>query len=440
MSELTYEDFKQRLTIQDLLLDAGYHMNRRDGLRYPSYVRLDSDGRRIRGDKFIVTGNNTCCFQPPTYKNYNIISFIKEHPDLFSDYRPGMSPDRLVNLVCNRLLNHPIDNREVMIFDPIKNAKPFKLDNYELFRFDSDRWETQKKFYPFFVHRGIDLRTQAAFKDHFMLATKINEDKLSYTNLSFPLYVPGQNEIVGFEERGRMRKLAETYKGKAEGSNSSQGLWIANLSDVPLEKADRVLWFESAYDAMAYHQLHREEGKDQNAVYVSTGGHPTQKQLMRMLEAAPLATQYLCFDNDQAGKKFAINYAYTPTPEWKDYVNSMTDPLKRGSGNAVFLPESISPLYCKAENAEIEFYSSRSSGLICKEELEEIKQEALSALHEYHQHLKEALPFRKNIVITNVPDGHKDWNDVLLAHLRQAQENDIDETLTEERRTPAYRR
>ena len=53
--DLTYDDFLQRLNIQDVLIDAGYHLNRRDGLRYPSYVRLDSDGRRIRGDKFIVT-------------------------------------------------------------------------------------------------------------------------------------------------------------------------------------------------------------------------------------------------------------------------------------------------------------------------------------------------------------------------------------------------
>lgn len=53
--DLTYDDFLQRLNIQDVLIDAGYHLNRRDGLRYPSYVRIDSEGRRIRGDKFIVT-------------------------------------------------------------------------------------------------------------------------------------------------------------------------------------------------------------------------------------------------------------------------------------------------------------------------------------------------------------------------------------------------
>lgn len=41
--DLTYDDFLQRLNIQDVLIDAGYHLNRRDGLRYPSYVRLDSE-------------------------------------------------------------------------------------------------------------------------------------------------------------------------------------------------------------------------------------------------------------------------------------------------------------------------------------------------------------------------------------------------------------
>ena len=60
MAKLTYDDFKQRLSIQDVLVDAGYTLNRRDGLRYPSYVRLGSDGRRIHGDKFIVTANGQC--------------------------------------------------------------------------------------------------------------------------------------------------------------------------------------------------------------------------------------------------------------------------------------------------------------------------------------------------------------------------------------------
>ena len=33
MSELTYEDFKQRINIQEVLQDAGYRLNRKDGIR-----------------------------------------------------------------------------------------------------------------------------------------------------------------------------------------------------------------------------------------------------------------------------------------------------------------------------------------------------------------------------------------------------------------------
>ena len=40
-NELTYNDFLQRLNIQELLVDAGYQLNKRDGLRYPSYVTVN---------------------------------------------------------------------------------------------------------------------------------------------------------------------------------------------------------------------------------------------------------------------------------------------------------------------------------------------------------------------------------------------------------------
>ena len=134
--DLTYNDFLQRLSIQDVLRDAGYHLNKRDGLRYPSYVRTDSDGKRVHGDKYLVTPNGQCCFQPPNQKLYNVISFIKEHPNMFADYRVGMSTDRLVNLVCNRLLNNPIQERKPQIIAPKAMSKPFSLKDYDVHRFD----------------------------------------------------------------------------------------------------------------------------------------------------------------------------------------------------------------------------------------------------------------------------------------------------------------
>ncbi|MCC2234651.1 MULTISPECIES: toprim domain-containing protein [Bacteroidaceae] len=312
--DLTYDDFLQRLNIQDVLIDAGYHLNRRDGLRYPAYVRLDNEGRRIRGDKFIVTQQGKCCFHAQQQKVYNIISFIKEHPHFFAEYHAGMSPDRLVNLVCNRLLHIPVTERETRIVQPKRDVKPFQMTDYDIHRFNPQDRETQKKFYPFFKHRGIDLYTQYAFHRDFFLATRHRADGLQFTNLAFPLSLPGNSEqIVGLEERGRPRMDGSgSYKGKAEGSNSSEGLWIANLRE-PLDKVGGIAWFESAYDAMAFYQVNREMIKSnpdlsRKSIYVSTGGTPTDGQIRGMLTETPAASHFLCFDNDAAGRGFVERF------------------------------------------------------------------------------------------------------------------------------------
>lgn len=313
--ELTYDDFLQRLDIQDVLVDAGYHLNKRDGLRYPSYIRTDSNGTRIRGDKFIVTGGGKCCFQPPQQKLYNIISFIKSFPEKFAEHRNGVSPDRLVNLVCNRLLNHPIENRPICIIQPKQHSRPFSLQDYDIHHFDVNDRETHKRFYPYFKNRGIDIFTQRAFAGHFFLATKHRTDGLSYANLAFPLVLPKEpDKVVGLEERGRPKMDGSgSYKGKAEGSNSSEGLWIANFSGEPLHQAGGVAWFESGYDAIAFHQLHRDTFRDnpelsKKSVFVSTGGTPTDMQIRGMLSATPNVNHYLCFDNDSAGREFVNKF------------------------------------------------------------------------------------------------------------------------------------
>lgn len=245
MSELTYEDFKQRINIQEVLQDAGYHLNRKDGIRYPSYVRLDSNGRRIRGDKFIVTRNGMCCFQPPEQRNYNIISFIKEHPHFFAEYTPGMSKDRLVNLVCNRLLNQPVTERNARVLNPEKQNKPFNANDYEWQSFDLGNWESQKKFYPYFKNRGIDLATQRLFADNIFLTTKLRTDGKRYTNLSFPLTLPNKpDEKAGLEERSRPNREGKmVYKGMAAGSNATQGIWIGNPGHLALPEVRNVYWF-----------------------------------------------------------------------------------------------------------------------------------------------------------------------------------------------------
>lgn len=305
---LTYDDFLRRVSIEDVLQDAGYRFYRRDGLKYPSFIRLGSDGRKVPGDKFIVNAGGWGCFQPPEQKVYNVISFIKEHPDLFKDYKPGMDKNLLVNIVCNRLLNHPVSEAELRTAVPNRSVKPFRLSDYKLQHLDPTDRNSQRAFDRFFGSRGIDHDTQTIFKDFFMLATRQRKDGLSFANLSFPLTVSGKEAVVGLEERGRVRKDGKSYRGKAEGSNGTEGLWIANLTDGPLNKAKTVMWLESAYDAMAQFQLDRCKDFKPYSVYVSTGGNPTIMQIRGMLSATPKAEHFLGFDKDVAGKQFVANF------------------------------------------------------------------------------------------------------------------------------------
>lgn len=402
---LTYDDFRERIDIQDVLRDAGYHLNRRDGLRWPSYVRVDSDGRRVHGDKFIVTANGKGCFHPPEMKVYSVVSFIVNHPDLFQEYRPGMNPHHLVNLVCNRLLNQPIDPSMRNIIEPRRLSRPFSVKDYQFTYFQKLNAENMRQFAPFFNSRMIKPYVQKAFASYFMLAAKQvdNEKNISRTNLAFPLTVPGSKDIVGLEERGRPRLDGSSgYKGKALGSNSSEGLWIASPKGTELKDARHVLWFESAYDAMAFYQLHARGNDDmKEAVYLSTGGNPTVMQFRGVIKEAPQACHHLCFDNDMAGRQFAENFLTELRhlrerlpkvgEDMKDYMASLRNPEDLLSGDEYRLPKDLQDAYGQYENEADELYSMKTSGLCPDFEIEEQTRKAMRLHEEYYKKLMDKL-------------------------------------------------
>ena len=511
-NELEYSDFLQKLSIQEVLQDAGYQLNKRDGIRYPSYVRIGSDGCRVRGDKFLVTPNGACCFQPPEQKNFNVISFIKEHPQMFRDYKVGMSPDRLVNLVCNRLLNVPMEERKQRIFEPAKEAKPFQLSDYELHKFYPKDRDSQKKFYGYFKPRGIDLTTQYAFNKAFFLATKEMPDGKRFTNLSFPLRKPSEpDNVAGMEERSRPNAQGVTsYKGMARNSNAAEGLWIASPRNTALDKATDVYWFESAFDAMAYYQLTKENLKESihgyeqmqsegsysgdaemreledelkelnKAIFVSTGGNPSLGQMRGMIDATHQANHHLGFDRDEAGQTFAISFAMTKADrsfnshigtngnlvvvdttdgykrteiDLKDfsfpkamaalgighimkynemaiYLKSLSDPQNIFSGDCDLLPFPASSAYGKYESSWQELQSSKQSGLVCKEELDELRQEAIKNADAYHVALKSAFEEYKRqgrqTTYNPCEQGFKDWNDQLLDKRQYSQTDQVE--------------
>lgn len=403
--QLSYDDFREHLCIQDVLIEAGYQFYRSDGLRYPTYVRLDSFGKKISGDKFVVMPNGKCCFKPPEKKVYGITSFISEHPHLFKDYHEGMDLNRLINLVCNRLLNHPIENRMQRIIQPRRDIKPFDINNYRVQQFQKYNFDNIKKFYPFFASRKIDVATQRAFASHFNLAAiKIDGNTGRFLqNLSFPMRIPGHEEIVGLEQRGMPRLDGKSgYKGKALGSNSSEGLWIASPNGTKLKDAKDVLWFESAYDAMAYYQLAAKKGKNlDNSVFLSTGGTPTVMQYRGVIKEARNACHHLCFDNDLAGKQFVQNFDLEKRnvmkglpkvcEDMKAYMDTLKNANDYHSGETDLLPDDVRDAYGKYWDACDELYSMKHSGLCCPEDIKVQEDLAKKLFREYNEMMRSKL-------------------------------------------------
>ncbi len=254
------------------------------------------------------------------YKIFRAVIYISV---LLEFFEYAIDPSPMGSIVCelhDRIKQWMIYHDGNMVYSKVAT---FLLDR-----------ATQKLFYPYFKHRGIDLYTQYAFHKHFVLAAKQRSDGLSFANLAFPLTKPNEEKVIGLEERGRPRMDGSGgYKGKAEGSNSAEGLWIANLTGKPLSQAKEILWFESAYDAMAEYQINPAK-----SVFVSTGGTPTTGQIRGMLEVTPNARHYLGFDKDEAGRQFVENFkaiakelgfrqenvqAYHPSGIYKDWNDAL---------------------------------------------------------------------------------------------------------------------
>ena len=447
--EQTFENYRNRLDIRDVLEDAGYTHYKRDGLRYPAYVRLDSNGRRISGDKYLVSPGRNCCFQPPKIKLYSVTSFIWEHPDLFAEYRQGIKESALVHKVCQRLLNMPVEQSNRKVLDPIRDSRPFDVKDYHLEHFHPNDFDSQKPFYAFFKSRGIDFATRCAFHNSFVLATRTANDGSVYKNLSFPMYIPGQpDRCVGFEERGYPHKDGTARKGMAAGSNASEGVWMASPKGTELNEAKTVFVFESAYDALAFYQLQmkQDSGLDyqgrrelKSAVYVSTGGNPSYGQMQGLIQHAPNATFHLAFDNDMAGKQFVTNFemvANSLSPiasgkvpsEMQPFIENFTNPLNTTQDLLAIddeqydaLPKSLRELYIKYDSAKEEALEYHYSPFLCQED----KQEAADKMNRAFQDFKTALFEKLHVedgqnlqpvkTIRETPtEGYKDFNDELL--------------------------
>ena len=98
--------------------------------------------------------------------------------------------------------------------------------------------------------------------------------------------------MKGYEIRGY-----GGYKSKAAGTDSSSAAWVADFSGGNPEAVRCVFFCESAFDAMAFHQMNRNQLHPDVAL-VSLGGTFSDNQITGVMNRFPNAKAFDCFDND----------------------------------------------------------------------------------------------------------------------------------------------
>jgi hypothetical protein len=141
------------------------------------------------------------------------------------------------------------------------------------------------------IIRDISVDTIKEFKD---IILKDNRQNNCFPNFE---YYFDENDRFKFNLCGFEIKNPVTRFKLQQGSKGLWGKKIGNSQDIYV--------FESAYDAMAFRELHQKEG-----FYISVGGSISPKQieyLKSVIKSAKSNNINLCLDNDTAGNTLSDN-------------------------------------------------------------------------------------------------------------------------------------
>lgn len=302
-NKYTFQDFKTKISIMQVAIELGYKYDARDGKTQPAFVKHDINGIEI--DKIYIKNPQNNSIQgywrrSLTGKNSSgdLIGFVRENLSLFPESHGTRNEIDALNKVLGKLAGVAMQPEYIMktFVDKYKNweNKPFILDRYER---ETDNVNSEMKF---FSQRGISREMAELFtKAGAIELIKDKESKWNFKNLGFPYRVPGKEEIVGYEVRG-----LKGFKGKAEGTDSTNASWTAYIGDkrkYAPTAIKQVHFAESAYDIMAFVQLNKSRINLDNSIFVSTGGTFSEKQMQNLFAHYSNAIPVLHFDNDLNG-------------------------------------------------------------------------------------------------------------------------------------------
>ena len=314
-----FRALKEKVSIEDVAYALGYRINKSAGIG--RYIEMSLVDRGVVADAIVINNHADLArqsfFHRTTGKGGDVIELIKENINaLGAPYSTNIY--ERVGAVLSKFANEPLPES--------KSREYAAKSHYENQSFDKSRFEihdaTERlfKILPITTPRNIDKQTVETFAPHLSTIVDLNA-RYQFENLAFPYRKPGSEEMEGAEWRGQYGK-----KGKVAGTNSSSAAWIADFSSdhgrMPLNAKD-VFFFESGFDAMAFYQKNKAEIDLHSSVFVSLGGSFGEKQVQGIANLYKGAKAWDCFDNDLAGRIFAVRM--TSIVEGKPLTYSISD-------------------------------------------------------------------------------------------------------------------
>lgn len=288
---LTFDDYKSKISIIQVLEDLGYRQDKADGKVSPVFKLRDAHGNKI--DEVIVKnprGANEYYFDR-NHKGGDLIQFLKQH---INDFPQFSHPNLFVHL--NKILSHYANVTYVPQASPSVSTK---ASSFDITRYDVQKPELKDLNY-LTISRSISPATIEKFLP-FILRVRDKNLNTDFYNIAFPYHNPLDKEkkTTNFETRNY------NYKGMAAGGDKTNSLWVADFSPSPV-LATSIYFAESALDAMSYYELYHNKVDFSNAVLCSIGGYISNKQIENALAAYPNAQVHTIFDNDLNGHLYDI--------------------------------------------------------------------------------------------------------------------------------------
>ena len=294
---ITFDEYKQRISIIQVAVNLGYQHDRSKGLAQPSFVLTDGVNNII--DRIYIKNPNNSGKQgywrrnaSTQYPNVSgdLISFVKEHINSFHCTVGARNEVDALNKALKYLAGvDPDADVKEYIANIVESAKSFNIDDYA-------REDNPAFVISLLERRGISREIAELFLP-FIEVVQQKNSAYNYKNVGFPYRAPGDDKIRGYEIRG-----VGGFKGAAVGTERNAG-WIADFT--PQDNTARfVIFAESAFDLMAFYQLNKGRFDIYETVFFSTGGAFSNEQISKMLLYYDNASPIFCFDNDPQGRMF----------------------------------------------------------------------------------------------------------------------------------------